>query len=450
MSEALLEQKRELWNDGPNYAADAVVIDPAAAKILLIQRRDTGEWALPGGFIDPTDESSLDAAKREAHEEAGVTLPDYAPLIYRGVVDDPRNSETAWIETSAHLFAVEYRTDVREGDDADAAAWYDLADIPPLYGSHQRIVERALDYLEAAELHDVFRAPDSIVAVDGGHMEYGKTVAEKAGQTVFIKQHNKDRFSDADKANRSYTYLEKEALTMAHVRQHDFNGVPGRSMLVHNSLLMEALRPEDGWQWRAPTDAVDAYINDTLSIFNHLETVPVAADSFDIEPSYTSFIKEGWWALDDEAIAALHTRAQDFMPHLTPDSQASAIDMFSDLPLLQKAGSEPRPIDTLVFCHHDVRQSNLAWHPNHGSKLVDWSWAGLGTPKSDATSFLIDLHKSGHDISSYRQSIDPRHCLTLLGFWLGHSTWPHRGDDTVRFQQFLSALSAYEVLRGMQ
>ena len=66
------EQPEKLWYDGPNYTADAVIINAVARRILLIQRKDT-QWALPGGFVDP-DEEALDAAKREAWEET-VAIP---------------------------------------------------------------------------------------------------------------------------------------------------------------------------------------------------------------------------------------------------------------------------------------------------------------------------------------------------------------------------------------
>ncbi len=60
--------------------------------------------------------------------------------------------------------------------------------------------------------------------------------------------------------------------------------------------------------------------------------------------------------------------------------------------------------------------------PN-GTKLIDWK-AGLDLRiGSDITSLLIDLHKSGYNISNYYKEINLDHCLTLMGFWLNHATW---------------------------
>lgn len=442
--------ERKLWFEGPNYTADAVVIDAKAAKILLIKRGDTGEWALPGGFIDKTDNSALEAAMREAQEEAGITIEASAPLIFRGIVDDPRNSETAWIETSAYLFSGTAETTVAGNDDAEDAQWHDIASLPLLYASHQTIVERALDHLRNKNLIDIHASPDSQYVVDAGHMEYTKLLSEKNGSTVFAKQHNPTRFTDDDRATRAYHYLEKEAFTMAHLRQQNFPHIPKRSVLHEDTLVMDAFREEDGWKWRADSDFLDAYILTSLDAFAALETRAIPADSFPIDPTYESLRDEGWQSFNDGTLSLLQERLRQFAPRLNEASRQTAKELFDDIAELYRASQQPHTVSHFVLCHHDIRQSNLAWHPEHGTRLVDWSWAGLGEPKSDSTSFLIDIAKSGYDISAYRDCINPHHCLTLIGFWLAHSTWPAHGDDTVRFQQFVSALSGYEVLKMAQ
>lgn len=450
MSNSEQTVERKLWFEGPNYTADAVIIDAKAAKILLIKRGDTGEWALPGGFVDKTDTSALEAAVREAQEEAGISIEANAPLIFRGIVDDPRNSETAWIETSAYLFAGTSETTVAGNDDAEDAQWHDIAALPLLYASHQTIVERALDHLRNKDLIDMYMSPDAQYLVDAGHMEYTKLLSEKDGSTVFAKQHDPTRFTDDDRAARAYHYLEKEALTMAHLRQQNFPHIPAHSILHEDTLVMDAFREEDEWYWRADSTVLDTYILNTLEALAALETRAIPADSFPIDPTYESLRTEGWQSFDDKTIVRLQERLQQFTPRLSEASQQTAKELLDDITELHHASLQPYAVPHFVFCHHDIRQSNLAWHPEHGVKLIDWSWAGLGEPNSDSTSFLIDLAKSGYDISAYRDHINPHHCLTLIGFWLAHSTWPAHGDDTVRFQQFVSALSGYEVLKMAQ
>ena len=148
LPEAQPDQKKKLWYEGPNYTADAVVINAVARRILLIQRKDTHQWALPGGFVNP-DEQAIDAARREAEEETGARLVGDARLIYKGVVEDPRNSKESWIETSAFLFQTLNFFDLQPGDDAEDAGWKNLSELPPLYGSHRDIVTYALRYLDS-------------------------------------------------------------------------------------------------------------------------------------------------------------------------------------------------------------------------------------------------------------------------------------------------------------
>lgn len=445
MSEILTEQKRELWYDGPNYTADAVVIDPSTAKILLVERSDGGGWALPGGFIDPDDTSGYEAAIREAKEEASIDIDGYAPCIFKGIVDDPRNSDRAWIETEAFLFRASSEVPVSGSDDALLADWKELVALPPLYASHQNIIERALDTLDSQILTETLTLPDRFTTVDGGHMQYDKFIFEKADQKVFCKQHNDENFTNLEKAKHSLNYLQKEAAILSHLRTHNFPAIPDQSSLHIDTLIMTALHQDNGWCWKADEDVLQPYIDDALTAFRQLEQVTPPSDTFPVEASYGTFRQEGWQAIDEQTQKQLTSLFTTFGPRLHDSTRQSAHAMLEDLPRLQRLAYLPHPPEDLVLCHHDIRQSNIAWHPIHKAKLIDWSWAGYGERGSDATSLLIDLHKSGHDISPYFDSINTHHCLTLVGFLLAHSTWPYRADDTVRFQQFTSAVSAYEL-----
>jgi len=73
--------RRELALEGRRHAAVAVVViesEADGASFLLCQRplgmrRHPGQWALPGGRLDP-GEAPIDAALRELEEELGLTL----------------------------------------------------------------------------------------------------------------------------------------------------------------------------------------------------------------------------------------------------------------------------------------------------------------------------------------------------------------------------------------
>lgn len=91
---------------GPNHAADAIVtrVSEQGGLELLIVKRPSGEWAVPGGFVD-AGEKALTTALRELGEETGIENPGVpATTVYTGIVRDPRTTDNAWIETSAfHL-----------------------------------------------------------------------------------------------------------------------------------------------------------------------------------------------------------------------------------------------------------------------------------------------------------------------------------------------------------
>jgi ADP-ribose pyrophosphatase YjhB (NUDIX family)/aminoglycoside phosphotransferase len=439
--------ERKLWYEGPNYAADGVVFHPETEKVLLILRK-SGVWALPGGFVDE-GEQPIESAIREVAEETGITVTGDSPLVFRGVVDDPRNSEDSWIETSAYLFTTDSDTPPIAGDDAQDARWFAIDELPPLYASHDAILARALDQFDGEKLTAILSKPDSAIRIDAGHMEYNKSICEKDGVAVFSKQHEFEAFDTVDRANRSYFYLQKEAATMAHLRQNNFLHIPQQSALYGDTLVMNAFQGKYGWNWRAHSETITAYITDTLKVIQVLEQIPLPADSFPVEASLGSFLQEGWQSFDTTLQAKLDQRLEQFHSRLTDDSQITAAVMLADVSTLRHLALQSKAQSELVFCHHDLRQSNIAWHPEHGSAFVDWSWAGLGLKNSDSTNLLIDLHKSGHDIRPYTSYINPEHCLTLMGFWLAHSTWPTHRDDTVRFQQFLSAISAYEILQNL-
>lgn len=162
-----LAERGDLYKWGPNNAADPIVVasdpDTSDRKLLLIRRDDTGGWALPGGMVDPGEHVSRTAA-RELNEEAGIDLSDIeGEVVYEGYVDDPRNTDNSWIETTARLFRLDYTPQPTAGDDAVEARWFDCNTIDelrakireleeldettePLYASHSQIIEQALRY----------------------------------------------------------------------------------------------------------------------------------------------------------------------------------------------------------------------------------------------------------------------------------------------------------------
>ena len=57
----------------PDFVVAAVVMRDAGGRILVVRKRGTSRFMLPGGKIEP-GESPYVCAIREAHEELGVSL----------------------------------------------------------------------------------------------------------------------------------------------------------------------------------------------------------------------------------------------------------------------------------------------------------------------------------------------------------------------------------------
>lgn len=146
-----------LGKPGPNFAADPMIFrqnpDSGELEILLIQRKDTLEWALPGGMTD-YGELASQTLHRELKEETGFTLSmDDATVVYAGYVDDPRNTDKAWMETIAAVKLLTAKeasgATLKAGDDAKAAQWkkVDAQQLSNLYASHAHLIRLGLEHL---------------------------------------------------------------------------------------------------------------------------------------------------------------------------------------------------------------------------------------------------------------------------------------------------------------
>jgi hypothetical protein len=171
---------------GPNLAADPIVsrwkknsdgsIKQVGGKkvleVVFIQRRDNHEWALPGGMVEPDSEVSMTLIREFREEALNIcgqdkekaeqitsslknSLFSTGETIYEGYVDDPRNTDHAWMETVAKNFhddkGVTYDLGFKleGGDDAAHAKWQECSSSLKLYASHTEFVRLTVQKRQA-------------------------------------------------------------------------------------------------------------------------------------------------------------------------------------------------------------------------------------------------------------------------------------------------------------
>jgi len=144
-----------LW--GANPAADPIITrinsETNLLEMICIKRGDSLEDAIPGGMVDKRDANISATLSRELGEETKALLEmDKANIVYRGYVDDRRNTDNAWIETTVghrHLpEAIALSLVLEASDDAHpgSARWVPLTKefVDQLYASHGQLVRAAL------------------------------------------------------------------------------------------------------------------------------------------------------------------------------------------------------------------------------------------------------------------------------------------------------------------
>jgi len=147
---------KKSWEKAPYepifVTTDAVVIQ--SGHILLIKRKaypGQGLWALPGGFLKPSEKIE-DGMIRELREETKIKVPD--PVL-RGsikkqkVFDDPYRSSRGRTITHAFLLELQATTElpkIKGSDDAEKARWVPLNELKEdnLFEDHYAIIQNMI------------------------------------------------------------------------------------------------------------------------------------------------------------------------------------------------------------------------------------------------------------------------------------------------------------------
>ena len=136
----------------PYLTADLVLIASDPLSVLLIRRGGhpcLGKWAIPGGFVEPT-ESAFHAALRELSEETGVDA-SACDVHEIGLFSKPGRDPRGWVVTDAFWTAVR-REDVhaKADDDAADAQWFAVTVQPDgsllLNGEREQVKEADLAF----------------------------------------------------------------------------------------------------------------------------------------------------------------------------------------------------------------------------------------------------------------------------------------------------------------
>jgi len=124
----------------PKLAADGVILENG--RILLIKRGNEpfkDKWALPGGFVE-YGEKVEDAAVREVFEETGLKT-EIIDLV--GVYSDPNRDPRGHVVSTVFLLE-KLSGDLKGGDDAADAKFFDLNQLPDLSFDHNIIIKDVL------------------------------------------------------------------------------------------------------------------------------------------------------------------------------------------------------------------------------------------------------------------------------------------------------------------
>jgi 8-oxo-dGTP pyrophosphatase MutT (NUDIX family) len=121
----------------------AVVLD-ADGRLLLTRRRDTGQWALIGGIVEPGEQPAA-AAVREVFEETGVEAE--VDRLVSVIADPPGEYPNGdQVQFLTLLFVLRHRAgEAAVSDDENLeVGWFDPNHCPPMHDLNVSRLVRAL------------------------------------------------------------------------------------------------------------------------------------------------------------------------------------------------------------------------------------------------------------------------------------------------------------------
>ncbi|KAB0359104.1 hypothetical protein FD754_003260 [Muntiacus muntjak] len=159
---------------GPNHTLQPVItrwrrsLDGAICRksvkkmleVLVVKRGPSEHWMLPGGSREPGEvlPRKLKQVLRREFWSSFESLLTQGTEVYKGYVDDPRNTDNAWIETVAVSIHFQDQSDMElkrlnshlySCDEGMAIRWQVVDERIPLYDNHKAILQKVAAWFEA-------------------------------------------------------------------------------------------------------------------------------------------------------------------------------------------------------------------------------------------------------------------------------------------------------------
>ncbi|XP_077304778.1 transient receptor potential cation channel subfamily M member 2 [Lithobates pipiens] len=129
-------------------------------EVLAIKYNSSEHWALLGGTLEPGDTLPRKLRKILKYRflDKFQELLNNSNEVYKGYVDDPRNTDNAWMETTAvslHFdrqddpILLELKQNIQSNEQEISVRWQVVDQKIPLYANHKDILQKVVDCYNA-------------------------------------------------------------------------------------------------------------------------------------------------------------------------------------------------------------------------------------------------------------------------------------------------------------
>ena len=107
-----------------HITASGLVLAPDGRRVLLVHHRRLGRWLLPGGHVEPEDDTIAGSARREVLEETGVIVTPAFAIVGADVHGIPPGRGEPYHLHHDLLFTFQATSDqIRGSEESRAVAW---------------------------------------------------------------------------------------------------------------------------------------------------------------------------------------------------------------------------------------------------------------------------------------------------------------------------------------